>query len=148
MVWRIVRILFGAIWVYLGVEKLVRINEFIGDIENYEILHDALATGAAHMIAVMEIVVGLSLITRLAYRGGLTAIMGMLTIFIAALSWAWARGLEISCGCTPWAATERTNYPLGITINVVMILFTALLFYIELRRPRHRFRGNKLKLAM
>lgn len=143
----ILRVLFGGFWLYLGIEKLLRINDFIGDVENYQILHDSMAAGVAYVVVAMEIVVGVSILTRLAYRGGLMAVAVILIIFTAALGRAWSQGLEISCGCTPWAAQEQTNYTLGIGFNLSLLLFTALLFYVELKRPRHRFRGNKLKLS-
>lgn len=146
--WIFVRSLVGVLWIYLGAEKLFRLPAFIQSVTNYEITTDPMwNTAAGYLVPWLEIVIGFCILARFVYVGALGVNAGMLMVFIAALSQAWVRGLEVSCGCTPWSAEQTTNYPLGIGINIVLLILLGVMAYAEISRPRHRFRGRKLKLT-
>ena len=145
--WIFVRAVVGSLWIYFGAEKLLRLPAFAESVENYQIITAPWTDFVAVMVPWTEIVVGAAILLRLAYAGALGLSASLLLVFIAALAQAWARGLEISCGCTPWSAEETTNYGLGIGINIAWLLLTALMAYVEATRPKHRFRGRKLKLS-
>ena len=146
-VWMFLRLVIGLLWIYFGGEKLLRLPSFAEDVGNYQIVVEPWTTALAYLVPWLEIIIGVCFMLKVAYLGALAVNAGLLFIFIGALAQAWARGLEISCGCTPWAAQESTNYPLGIAVNIALIVISALLAVVEIRRPRHRFRGRKLKLS-
>ncbi len=146
--WIFLRAVVGVAWIYLGAEKLFRLPDFIENISNYAITTDVMwNTAVGYFVPWLEIVIGICILLRFVYYGALAVNAGLLLVFIGALAQAWARGLEVSCGCTPWSATESTNYPLGIGINVALLILVAIMAYVEATRPKHRFRGRKLKLA-
>ena len=145
--WIAIRAVVGSLWIYFGAEKLFRLPAFAESVENYQILTRPWTDAVAVLVPWLEIVIGVAILLRLAYTGALTISSGLLLVFIGALAQAWARGLDISCGCTPWSAEGKTNYGLGIGINVAWLLLTLMMTYGELTRPRHRFRGRKLKLS-
>ena len=95
----ILRLLVGGLFVVTGVLKAAAPAGFLKAIENYEILPHVLALITAYGLPYLEIVCGLALIFKRLYAGALVLLMGMMLVFVAALTSAWARGLEIDCGC-------------------------------------------------
>ncbi|MEE9219601.1 MAG: MauE/DoxX family redox-associated membrane protein [Acidobacteriota bacterium] len=73
---------------------------FAAQIEAYGIFSGVWITRLlAWAIIAAEAVVGACLLLGLARRKALAAAGAMLVVFTAGTAWAWARGLEHSCGC-------------------------------------------------
>jgi len=95
----VLRLGVGGLFVWAGVLKALDPMAFLKSIENYQILPHAVALVAAFYLPYLEIFCGLGVIFKRLYAGAL-AILGCLTlVFLAALLSAWARGLDIDCGC-------------------------------------------------
>jgi hypothetical protein len=62
-------------------------------------------------------------------NGARLLVFGMLIVFVTMLISAWARGLDISCGCFgTTSADTRANYPVLLARNVLLaagLLFEA-----------------------
>jgi len=129
----VLRVCLGVFLIVVGGEKFFRLGDFYEDILNYELVGEHLAEVMAFALPTVEVVVGIALVMRWGYVGGLFLTAGMMAAFIGALGSAWSRGLEISCGCSPWSADEKTNYPLGMGINVLLLSLTLVLFVRELK---------------
>jgi putative oxidoreductase len=99
IVWRILAILIGVLFVYAGALKAWDPVRFAGDIENYHILPWALNLALAFFLPWLEMFCGLALIFRRSYSGALVLLLGLLLVFIGASIAAKARGIDISCGC-------------------------------------------------
>jgi uncharacterized membrane protein YphA (DoxX/SURF4 family) len=99
MLWRIVALIVGGIFIYAGVIKGMDPVGFANDIDNYKILPWPLTVRLAFYLPWLEILCGLAVILGLLYRGGLLVLTVLISIFIIASVIAKARGLDITCGC-------------------------------------------------
>jgi putative oxidoreductase len=99
ILWRIVALIIGGIFIYAGVMKISDPAGFANDIDNYKILPWPLTVRLAFYLPWLEILCGLAVILGLMYRGGLLILTALISIFIAASVIAKARGLDITCGC-------------------------------------------------
>ncbi len=99
ILWRIVALIIGGIFIYAGVMKIFDPVGFANDIDNYKILPWPLTVRLAFYLPWLEILCGSAVILGLFYRGGLLILTMLISIFIIASVIAKARGLDITCGC-------------------------------------------------
>ncbi len=99
ILWRIVALIVGGIFIYAGVIKAMDPVGFANDIDNYKILPWPLTVRLAFYLPWLEILCGLAVILGLLYRGALLVLTVLISIFIVASVIAKARGLDITCGC-------------------------------------------------
>ena len=97
------------------------------------LLPEAVVPTIGHLLPIIEIVVGACLLLGLLTR--LMAVFSavLLVAFIVGISWAWARGLEIECGCFGGgggpAAGASGKYPWEIARDSGLLLLSALLVW-------------------
>ena len=99
ILWRVLGIIIGALFVYAGVLKVWDPVGFAGDIQNYHVLPWIVNVALAFYLPWLEISCGLALIFRRFYSGALALLLGLLLVFLGATIAAKARGIDISCGC-------------------------------------------------
>jgi putative oxidoreductase len=99
ILWRLLAILIGALFVYAGVLKAWDPIRFAGEIENYHILPWWLGVRLAFYLPWLEILCGFALIFRRLYSGALVLVLLLVLVFIGASVAAKMRGIDISCGC-------------------------------------------------
>src|SRR2546430_7745721 len=99
IVWRIVDLVVGGIFIYAGVLKVLDPVQFGLDIDNYKTLPWFVSVRLAFYLPWLEIFCGLAIIFRFLYRGGLSILTALIALFIGATIAAKMRGLDITCGC-------------------------------------------------
>src|SRR5207237_8401566 len=82
ILWRIVGLIIGGIFIYAGVIKAMDPVGFANDIDNYKILPWPLAVRLAFYLPWLEMLFGLALILRFFYRWGLFILTALISIFI------------------------------------------------------------------
>ena len=93
------RLAVGGIFIYASLDKLAHPQAFAEAINHYHIMPFSLLHLSAHLLPVVELVVGTALVVGLRQRGA-SLLAGVLTvIFMAAITSALVRNLDISCGC-------------------------------------------------
>jgi putative oxidoreductase len=122
----VARVCLGAFFLYVGGEKLFRMDGFIRDVANYQIVGAPWDEVVAFTVAWLEIVAGLLLMLGVVRQGALLVLGGLTLVFMAGIGQAWARGLSISCGCFG-ASAEPTNYPLHVSLNALILATIAVL---------------------
>ncbi len=95
----LLHLLFGGVFVYAGAVKAWDPAAFLLDIRSFELLPDPWAAWLAMSLPWLEIFAGLAVMTGLLRAGGLLLLNACLLAFLAAILIAWARGLDIRCGC-------------------------------------------------
>ncbi len=90
---------FGGVFVYAGALKARDPAAFVMDVRSFELLPDPWAAWLAMCLPWLEIFAGLAVITGVLRAGGLLVLNSSLLAFLAAILSAWARGLDIQCGC-------------------------------------------------
>ncbi len=95
----ILRVILGGLFVYAGILKAWQPDQFLQDVLSYQILPHGIAVAVVWYLPYLEMVCGCLLWTRQFRNEAALVLLGLLAVFISALSAAWWRGLDISCGC-------------------------------------------------
>lgn len=112
----------GALFVYAGAVKIPDPGVMLADIEGYRLLPYQVAWAVALVLPPLEIACGAGLWIS-SWRRASALVLGVLmVVFTVALLSAWARGLDIHCGCFG-AADEETasNLPLLVIRDVAIL---------------------------
>lgn len=91
--------LFGLVFIWTGWLKVQDPAQFLVNIRSFQLLPDPFAAWLALGLPWLEIFSGLAVLTGWLRQGGLLLLNMALVIFGIALLSAWARGLDIECGC-------------------------------------------------
>ena len=132
----LVRLLVGGVFIYAGVLKAWETQDFARDLQHYSIIpwSDVVILLAVYLPWV-ELFAGMAVVFRRLYLGGLVAIAFMMLIFTGALTSAWARGLDISCGCFGKEKESiRTNFPVLLARDLALLAGAVVLLGAEMRR--------------
>lgn len=93
------RLVLGVVLVVAGALKLPDPAAAERAVRAYRLLPEAMVSPVAFGLPAVEIVVGLLLVVGFAVRAAAVAAVVLLVVFVAAIASAWARGLQIDCGC-------------------------------------------------
>jgi uncharacterized membrane protein YphA (DoxX/SURF4 family) len=93
------RMLLGGVFIYAGVDKILRPDDFAGAVANYRILPDLLVNLVAVTLPLLELFLGGFLILGIWVPGAALTCNVLLGIFSLALAFNLLRGLDIDCGC-------------------------------------------------
>lgn len=95
----IIRIVVGGIFIYSAFTKITDLEYFAKSLYNYRILPEQSLNLFALIIPWLEMIIGLFLVFGIFVRE--SALLGafLMIVFIAAISIAIVRGLDIECGC-------------------------------------------------
>ncbi|WP_222196025.1 MauE/DoxX family redox-associated membrane protein [Modestobacter italicus] len=122
------RLLLGVVFVVAGALKLPDPAAAERAVRAYRLLPEALVSPVAFGLPVLEIAVGLALLAGVFVRTAAIASAVLMVVFLIGVGSAWARGLQIDCGCFGGGgevAAEDTGYP-GEIARDTALLFVAL----------------------
>ena len=134
----VARLGLGVVFVVAGALKLPDPAAAVRAVRAYRLLPEGLVSSVAFGMPIIEIAVGLLLIVGIFVRTAAIATAVLLIVYIAAISSAWARGLQIDCGCFSKGgavAAGQTAYPAEIARDVGLLIVALALA----RWPRSRF---------
>jgi hypothetical protein len=95
----VARLTIAGIFIYASVDKIAHPAAFAKDVYNYQILPDALINLTALVLPWLELFLGLCLLAGIWLPGAVLTANGLMVVFLAALVFNLARGLDINCGC-------------------------------------------------
>jgi hypothetical protein len=95
----VARLTLAGIFIYASLEKIAHPAAFAKDVYNYQILPDTLINLTALVLPWLELFLGLCLLAGIWLPGAVLTANGLLIVFLAALVFNLARGLDINCGC-------------------------------------------------
>ncbi len=95
--YKLLRITLGAIFIYSGMIKIFDVKGFARMVSQYNLVPDQLLAPVAYGLPVLEVLAGIGIIFEI--PGALTAIFGMLLMFITILWYGILKDLNIDCGC-------------------------------------------------
>jgi len=123
----VMRFLLGALFVYAGTHKILAPARFFTDIQNYDLIPWRTATVVlAFYLPWLEIICGIAVVTRPLRAGALMGLVVMLLVFTVAFGQAWARGLDISCGCFG-GASDHPHYLLWLGRDLGLLIAALML---------------------
>ena len=95
----ICRLVVGAVFIFASLDKLQNPAAFAVVIHHYRMVPFSLLHAFTMFLPVLELIVGIALIVGFRQRGAALITLVLNLMFIAAISTALFRGLDISCGC-------------------------------------------------
>lgn len=126
----ILRLVLGGLFIYASVDKIINPAEFAKAVKNYDFLPIALVNFPAIILPYLEFFTGLFLIIGLWKRGSSALIIIMIVFFLIGLGQAYARGLDINCGCFSLENSSSTSDILVRMIEDILMLTAAILIFI------------------
>jgi putative oxidoreductase len=125
------RIIIGGFFIYASLDKLFNQQEFARAIYNYKFLPDVMINFFAIVVPYVEFTAGGLLILGFFKRGSSMLIIIMLVMFIIALTSAYARGLDISCGCFSLETVSQKEDILKRIIEDILLLAGSIIVFIK-----------------
>ena len=95
----VARLVLAGVWVWAGVAKVGDPDASVRAVRAYEILPEAFVKPFAWGLPFVELAIAVLLLLGLATRPAAWVSAGLLLVFVAGTAAAWARGLQIDCGC-------------------------------------------------
>jgi putative oxidoreductase len=135
LVWRVLDLIIGAIFIYAGALKVLDPVQFAHDIDHYKILPWTIGVGLAFYLPWLEIFCSLALIFRRFYRGALSILTTLVVVFLVATIAAKVRGLDITCGCFGHAS-QNWSFPTHLALDLGILAALAALCYSSVARAR------------
>jgi uncharacterized membrane protein YphA (DoxX/SURF4 family) len=126
----VVRLGLGAVWLIAGATKLADLAQSVRAVRAYELLPEAIVPAVGYGLPVLEVGVGLLLVAGLGTRVAAALSALLLVAFIVGIASAWARGLQIDCGCFGgggFEADATSQYPWDIARDVVLLVLSVAL---------------------
>jgi uncharacterized membrane protein YphA (DoxX/SURF4 family) len=125
------RLIVGGFFVYASLDKLLNQELFARAIYNYKIVPDVLINISAIIIPSLELVTGSFLILGIFKKGSSFIITALLVVFIILLSQAYARGLDISCGCFSLETVSEKSDILQRIAEDLLLLTASIIIFIK-----------------
>jgi uncharacterized membrane protein YphA (DoxX/SURF4 family) len=119
------RLVLGGVFVVSGALKVPDPAAAVRAVRAYQLLPEWLVAPVAFGLPVLEIAVGLALLAGVFVRTAATAAAVLLVVFMVGVGSAWARGLQIDCGCFGdggQVAAGETAYPLAMFRDGALLL--------------------------
>lgn len=95
----ILRLALGGVFVYAAYDKLLHPDQFAEILMDYEVLPWQAVNLAAIWLAMLELLIGLSVILGIWVRANALLMSVLMLVFIAGIATALARGGAVHCGC-------------------------------------------------
>ncbi len=133
------RLGLAAVWLVAGGLKVGDLAASGRAVNAYQLFPYEVAKVIGAAQPFLEIALGLLLLAGLAVRLSAGISAGLLVIFIAGIVSAWARGLQIDCGCFSTggelAAGQSPQYTWDLVRDTGFLLLAGILLW----RPRTRY---------
>ena len=95
----IFRLTLGAMFIYASLDKINDPVTFSDDIRAYQIVPFGFENSLAIILPWLELLTGIGMVIGVMVDGAALISMGLLVVFIIAISSAILRGFNIECGC-------------------------------------------------
>ena len=133
----LLRLALGGVFIYAGALKIVDAPGFAKAVHHFQLTPWPVSLLLAIYLPWLEVLAGLALIVRRLALGASLALVIMSAVFLIALSIAWARGLDISCGCFGKEEHNiQTHFPQLFLRDAALLAAAITLFIAELRAAR------------
>jgi len=132
------RLLVGGVWIVAGALKLPDLDASVRAVRAYQLLPEAVVPAVGYALPVIEVAIGIMLVVGLLVRYNAAVSAVLFLAFVIGIASAWARGLQIDCGCFGGGgydvdATEK--YPWEIARDLGLLFVSLWL----VRRPRSQW---------
>ncbi len=106
----LLRYLLAALLIVAALSKLHYPLIFARDVQNFQVVGPLLSRWIALWLPVLEVLLALLLIRGRWIETGLAMVAGLMLIFFLAVLQAFARGIDLNCGCFGGLAEQRIGW--------------------------------------
>lgn len=128
------KIFIGFLFILSSVTKIPETAKFADSIANYQLLPKAMLMPMAIIVPWIQMIAGIMIILDIYPRSSAFILSGLLVVYIIAIAQAWARGIDIECGCfdllTQFGLEERVGLE-AIIRDLVFLLFPGNVFLFD-----------------
>ena len=128
------RLVTGVVWIWAGAAKLSDPYAAVLAVRAYQLLPAGLADTVGHLLPTLEIVVGAALVLGVLTRGAAVVSALLFLGFIIGISSAWARGLQIDCGCFGGGGFDpnaASKYPWEIARDAALLVMSVFIVFVR-----------------
>jgi len=129
------RWIVGIVFVFAAVGKIVEPELFARSILRYQLVPVSGVNLLAIFLPWIELFVGMALLLGIRTKAAALMAGGLLIVFTIAIASAWARGLNIECGCFTQSAAASAVSLQKIAENVGLIVAAAVA-YLTVPKPQ------------
>ncbi|MBW2605506.1 MAG: DoxX family membrane protein [Deltaproteobacteria bacterium] len=123
-----VRLILGVIFIYAGYDKILHPKAFAEVVYNYQILPDGLINVTAIFLPWLEMLMGVFLMVGFWMPGTIIWCNILLVVYIGALWFNLARGLDVNCGC--FSTTRGSSISIETILwDVAFLTLSVYLFF-------------------
>jgi uncharacterized membrane protein YphA (DoxX/SURF4 family) len=128
------RILIAAMFLYAAYYKVIHPADFAKSIWYYHMVPGSLINLMALILAWLEVVIALALLSGFWFRGAAAWSTLLLVVFIIALGVTIAKGINIDCGCFQAGGKGSHSAADALWRDLVAILFSVQMMFSKSRR--------------
>ncbi len=140
------RLILGVVFIYARIDKIFDPASFATVIYNYQLLPDYLINLTAIALPWLELILGLFLIVGLFREGTVLIVKGLFVLFLSAMIFNLARGLDIYCSYFPTSADEANGAPMTwYVFRDGLFLLPALYLFYRTFRGKRQEEGFKIE---
>jgi uncharacterized membrane protein YphA (DoxX/SURF4 family) len=93
------RLAVGGVFIFSGYTKILDVNETIRSVRNYQLLPEAIVPTVGSALPILELLLAVLLLVGVVTRIAVVVAFLLSLAFFVGVATAWARGLQIECGC-------------------------------------------------
>ena len=123
------RWVLGLVFLYAGIVKWRAPQDFADSIASFWILPSADINVLVLSLPPFEILTAVLLLTGWRKRAAALAVMGMTSVFAAALAAVLAEGLNVDCGCFGGGTPSRFHTWTSLGRDLLLLLAATLLYW-------------------
>ncbi len=129
------RVVLSGVFAVAAVTKLADPAAFAGDIERYRLIGAIPAAVLAVYVPWLELTLAVALWVRAVRAMAGAVLVALLAGFSIAVGLAWARGLDLECGCFGAAAAMPVRW--AFLRNVVLLAMAAWVWRVDTARAKN-----------
>jgi len=133
------RVVLGCIFIVASLDKIIHPELFARTVYNYQLLPEVAVNVVALWIPWLELVAGACLLLGLWVRGSVLLLAGLLVVFLGALGFNLARGLDVACGCFSTRSKDSVTALTLVRDSLFLLVALYLFWFHQVRGMEARF---------
>jgi len=130
------RLILGGAFIYAAWDKILHPDQFAQIVLNYKLMPDMTINLLAIFLPWLEMIAGLFLVLGIFPKESAGIFAGLLLVFIFAIGFNLARGLDFNCGCFSTSSDqESASYWLIVRDIVLLVPAVHIILFARRRRP-------------